>query len=72
MNFVKKHRERYGKELSNIAHLKLPCGAEWEVEVTRHNDVFWFEKEWEELSKFYSLQSGYSLVFQYEGILDSQ
>lgn len=67
MHFVKKHRERYGKELLNIAHLKLPCGTEWEVEVTRHNDVFWFEKEWEEFSKYYSLQSGDSIVFQYEG-----
>ncbi|XP_050384245.1 B3 domain-containing protein LOC_Os12g40080-like [Argentina anserina] len=65
--YVKKYQEKYGKELPRAAHLKLPCGAEWEVEVTGHNGHFWFEKGWEEFSKFYSLQSHDSLAFQYEG-----
>ncbi|XP_061989186.1 B3 domain-containing transcription factor VRN1-like [Rosa rugosa] len=66
-SYVKKYEKKYGEELSNIVHLKLPCGTEWEIEVTRHNGVFWFDKGWETFSKFYSIESRYSLVFQYEG-----
>ncbi|PRQ47784.1 putative transcription factor B3-Domain family [Rosa chinensis] len=66
-SYVKKYEKKYGEELSNIVHLKLPCGTEWEIEVTRHNGVFWFDKGWETLCKFYSIEYRYSLVFQYEG-----
>ncbi|XP_040369065.1 B3 domain-containing protein LOC_Os12g40080 [Rosa chinensis] len=65
-SYVKKYQEKYGKELSKVVHLKLPCGTEWEVEVTGHNGHFWFEKGWEDFCKFYSLQSRDSLAFQYE------
>ncbi|KAM5551989.1 B3 domain-containing transcription factor VRN1 [Rosa sericea] len=65
--YEKKYEKKFGEELSNIVHLKLPCGTEWEIEVTRHNGVFWFDKGWETFCKFYSIESRYSLVFQYEG-----
>ncbi|KAM5576347.1 B3 domain-containing protein Os11g0197600-like [Rosa sericea] len=66
-SYVKKYQEKCEEELSKVVHLKLPCGREWEVQVTEHNGHFWFEKGWEEFSKFYSLQSHEWLAFQYEG-----
>ncbi|KAM5576348.1 B3 domain-containing protein [Rosa sericea] len=65
--FPKKYEKEYGEELSNIVHLKLPCGTEWPVEVTRQNGIVLFDKGWETFSKFYSIELFYSLYFQYEG-----
>lgn len=62
-SFVKK----YEKHLSNLVHLKLPSGSEWEVEVTTCDCEVWLDKGWPEFSKFYSLEQGGSLVFKYDG-----
>ncbi|XP_021829752.1 B3 domain-containing protein At3g18960-like isoform X1 [Prunus avium] len=62
-SFVKK----YEKHLSNLVHLKLPSGSEWEVEVTTCDGEVWLDKDWPEFSKFYSLEQGGSLVFKYDG-----
>lgn len=59
--------DKYGKDLSNRVHFELPCGLEWEIGLTRYNGAVWFRKNWPELSKFYSLEKGDSLVFGYEG-----
>ncbi|XP_004309718.1 PREDICTED: B3 domain-containing protein At1g49475-like [Fragaria vesca subsp. vesca] len=58
---------KYGQDISNSACLKLPSGAEWPVKLTRCNGKVWFEKGWPEFSKFFSLDYGDFLVFQYEG-----
>lgn len=63
MKFVNK----YGKNLSNPVHFKLPSGAEWEIEVTRSDGEVWLDKGWPEFSEFYSLGYGDCLVFRYEG-----
>ncbi|BFG37897.1 hypothetical protein CerSpe_241710 [Prunus speciosa] len=59
---------RYGENLSSPVHLKLPSGAEMEIELRRCNDGgVWFDKGWPEFSKFCSLDYGNWLVFGYEG-----
>ncbi|CAL9025373.1 unnamed protein product [Prunus brigantina] len=59
---------RYGENLSSPVHLKLPSGAEMEIELRRSNDGWvWFDKGWPEFSKLCSLDYGNSLVFGYEG-----
>ncbi|XP_004305403.1 PREDICTED: B3 domain-containing transcription factor VRN1-like isoform X1 [Fragaria vesca subsp. vesca] len=63
----KKFVMKYGQDVSNSARLKLPSGAEWQVELTRCNGKVWFEKGWPEFSKFFSLDYGNFLVFRYEG-----
>ncbi|XP_034223788.1 B3 domain-containing transcription factor VRN1-like [Prunus dulcis] len=64
MKFVMK----YGEHLSSPVHLKLPNGAEWEIELRRcNNGGVWFDKGWPEFSKFCSLDYGNWLVFGYEG-----
>ncbi|KAK9948764.1 hypothetical protein M0R45_004326 [Rubus argutus] len=59
--------DKYRNDLSNRVYFELPCGSEWEIGLTRYNGVVWFRKNWPELSKFYSLEKGDSLVFGYEG-----
>ncbi|KAL6273821.1 hypothetical protein ACE6H2_024513 [Prunus campanulata] len=64
MKFVTK----YGEHLSSPVHLKLPNGAEWEIELRRcNNGGVWFDKGWPEFSKFCSLDYANWLVFGYEG-----
>ncbi|CAL2273655.1 unnamed protein product [Prunus armeniaca] len=64
MKFVMK----YGEHLSSPVHLKLPNGAEWELELRRcNNGGVWFDKGWPEFSKFCSLDYANWLVFGYEG-----
>ncbi|CAL8170915.1 unnamed protein product [Prunus armeniaca] len=64
MKFVMK----YGEHLSSPVHLKLPNGAEWEIELRRcNNGGVWFDKGWPEFSKFCSLDYANWLVFGYEG-----
>ncbi|KAL6272645.1 hypothetical protein ACE6H2_023337 [Prunus campanulata] len=59
---------RYGDNLSSPVHLKLPSGAEMEIQLRRCNDGWvWFDKGWPEFSKFCSLNYGNWLVFGYEG-----
>ncbi|XP_020423289.1 B3 domain-containing transcription factor VRN1 isoform X2 [Prunus persica] len=59
---------KYGENLSSPVHLKLPNGAEMEIELRRcNNGGVWFDKGWPEFSKFCSLDYGSWLVFGYEG-----
>ncbi|KAL6272636.1 hypothetical protein ACE6H2_023328 [Prunus campanulata] len=59
---------KYGENLSSPVHLKLPSGAEMEIELRRSNNGgVWFDKGWPEFSKFCSLDYGSWLVFGYEG-----
>ncbi|CAL2271764.1 unnamed protein product [Prunus armeniaca] len=59
---------KYGENLSSPVHLKLPNGAEMEIELRRcNNGEVWFDKGWPEFSKFCSLDYGSWLVFGYEG-----
>ncbi|CAL9025234.1 unnamed protein product [Prunus brigantina] len=59
---------KYGENLSSPVNLKLPNGAEMEIELRRcNNGGVWFDKGWPEFSKFCSLDYGSWLVFGYEG-----
>ncbi|PRQ20370.1 putative transcription factor B3-Domain family [Rosa chinensis] len=58
---------KYGKDLSSSVTFRLPCGSEWEVELTRYNGEVRFEKGWPDFSKFYSPGYNDLLVFGYEG-----
>ncbi|KAL6224713.1 hypothetical protein ACLB2K_003568 [Fragaria x ananassa] len=67
LKIPKKFLIKYGQDLSNSVHLKLPSGSEWEVELRRGNGKAWFERGWPEFSRFCSLDYGAFLVFRYQG-----
>ncbi|KAI4299741.1 hypothetical protein L6164_033171 [Bauhinia variegata] len=57
----------YGEVLPNTVFLKLPNGAEWEINVAKRGDQVWFEKGWKEFAESHSLGHGHFLVFSYGG-----
>ncbi|XP_037493980.1 B3 domain-containing transcription factor VRN1 isoform X2 [Jatropha curcas] len=67
LGIPKKFIRKYGNDLTSPAILKVPCGAVWKVELLKGDDEVWFEKGWGEFAKYYSLEYGYLLVFQYMG-----
>ncbi|KAF7806642.1 B3 domain-containing transcription factor VRN1 [Senna tora] len=67
--FVKKYG---GDALPEVAILRLPNGAEWEVNLEKRNnggggggDRVWFAKGWKEFAEYYSVFDGRLLVFGY-------
>ncbi|KAL2328600.1 hypothetical protein Fmac_022027 [Flemingia macrophylla] len=58
---------KYGKYLSDTMFLKLPNGAEWSVNLEKHDDGVWFQKGWNEFVKYHSLAHGHLLIFRYDG-----
>lgn len=62
--FVRKHGEAVqGDEI----YLKVANGGKWKVGLNKSDGKVWFEKGWEEFTKFYSFDIGYFLTFRYEG-----
>ncbi|XP_061345826.1 B3 domain-containing transcription factor VRN1-like [Gastrolobium bilobum] len=57
---------RYGGGLPNPMFLKPPDGIEWKVYWTKHDSQILLEKGWEEFAKYYSLDHGHLVVFEYE------
>ena len=54
--------------LTNRVVLKLPCGSQWKLGLTKSSDgKVWIDKGWPEFSKQYSIARGHLLVFRYEG-----
>jgi hypothetical protein len=53
--------------LSNLAFLKVPNGAQWEVELAECDGGVWLSKGWLDFAKYYSVQPGHFIVFRYEG-----
>ncbi|KAK7339512.1 hypothetical protein VNO77_20183 [Canavalia gladiata] len=58
---------KYGKHLPNTMFLKLPNGAEWKVNLVKHDGCVWFEKGWKEFLEYHCLGHGHLLVFRYDG-----
>ncbi|KAL5557165.1 hypothetical protein UlMin_039401 [Ulmus minor] len=63
----KKFVKKYGKTLSNMVLVKLPCGSEWKMELKHDDGKVCFQKDWQEFTAHYSIDEGHLLVFQYEG-----
>ncbi|KAA8547270.1 hypothetical protein F0562_003866 [Nyssa sinensis] len=61
--FMKKH----GKDLSNLAFLKVPSGEEWQVKLINSNGKVWIQDGWQKFIKHYSIGLGHFLVFRYDG-----
>ncbi|XP_012465039.1 B3 domain-containing transcription factor VRN1 isoform X2 [Gossypium raimondii] len=61
--FVKK----FGHELSSIATLNVPSGRLWLVELRKENKRVWLDCGWTVFVEYYSICSGYFLVFRYDG-----
>lgn len=57
----------HGKCLSNTMFLKLPNGAEWEVNLEKRDGSIWFHHGWKEFAEYHSLAHGHLLVFRYDG-----
>ena len=54
--------------LTNRVVLKLPCGSQWKLGLTKSSDgKVWIDKGWPEFAKQYSIARGHLLVFRYEG-----
>ncbi|CAL0318550.1 unnamed protein product [Lupinus luteus] len=60
-----KFSKKYGAGLSNPVFLKPPDGTEWKVYWTKHDGEIWFEKGWKEFARYYSLNHGHMVMFEY-------
>ncbi|KAK4488350.1 hypothetical protein RD792_004108, partial [Penstemon davidsonii] len=58
---------RYAQNLPSRVSVKVPDGLVWEVELVHSNGEFWLEKGLEEFKKYYYLDFGHLLVFEYDG-----
>ncbi|MED6186830.1 hypothetical protein PIB30_070506 [Stylosanthes scabra] len=62
-----KFSKKYGDDMPNPVHLKPPDGTQWKIDWTNHDGEILFEKGWKEFAKFYSLDNGHLLWFEYDG-----
>lgn len=58
---------KYGESLLSPVILEFPSGLGWKVELTLCDGEVWLRKGWPELADHLSIESGYLLVFRYEG-----
>ncbi|MED6219246.1 hypothetical protein PIB30_034066 [Stylosanthes scabra] len=63
----KKFSKKYGGGVPNPVYLKPPDGTEWRIDWTKKDGEILFEKGWKELAKYYSLDNGHLLWFEYNG-----
>ncbi|MED6219245.1 hypothetical protein PIB30_034064 [Stylosanthes scabra] len=63
----KKFSKKYGDDLPNPVYLKPPDGNEWKIDWTKQDGEVLFEKGWKEFAKYYSLDNGHLLWFEYNG-----
>ncbi|KAA0045855.1 putative B3 domain-containing protein [Cucumis melo var. makuwa] len=70
LEIPRKFVREYGLQalLKDQVCLKVRDGKEWNVGLTKSNNGtrVWFHYGWEKLVEFYSVKSGYFLVFKYE------
>ncbi|XP_048324008.2 B3 domain-containing transcription factor VRN1 [Ziziphus jujuba] len=60
--------QRYGRNLSDFAILKVPNGKKWKIKLQRRsNGEVWLHKGWADFSINYSMGHGTFLVFRYLG-----
>ncbi|KAF9603205.1 hypothetical protein IFM89_034538 [Coptis chinensis] len=61
--------QKFGNDLSDdVAHLKVPGGKTWQVELRKSDgcEVF-LHSGWQEFVEYYSISSGHFLLFRYDG-----
>ncbi|KAF9603200.1 hypothetical protein IFM89_034533 [Coptis chinensis] len=61
--------QKFGNDLSDdVAHLKVPGGKTWQVELRKSDgcEVF-LRSGWQEFVEYYSISSGHFLLFRYDG-----
>ncbi|PIA50888.1 hypothetical protein AQUCO_01100001v1 [Aquilegia coerulea] len=57
----------FGKELSDIALLKVPSSSkEWRVDVKKDEGHIWFQSGWHEFVKYHNISVSHLLVFRYD------
>ncbi|MED6197727.1 hypothetical protein PIB30_059446 [Stylosanthes scabra] len=62
-----KFSKKHGDDMPNPVHLKPPDGTQWKIDWTNHDGEILFEKGWKEFAKFYTLDNGHLLWFEYDG-----
>ncbi|KAK4285952.1 hypothetical protein QN277_002575 [Acacia crassicarpa] len=68
MRIPKDFVRRFENELcASEATIGVPDGRVWKMELKKSENEVYFCKGWEEFVKYYSLRSGFFLVFKYEG-----
>ncbi|KAF3438878.1 hypothetical protein FNV43_RR17153 [Rhamnella rubrinervis] len=68
--FPPKFVEEHARNLPDMIVLEVADGEKWDVKLKKGDDdrgEVWLSKGWSEFAKFYSIQSGYLLLFTYEG-----
>ncbi|KAJ8544725.1 hypothetical protein K7X08_017308 [Anisodus acutangulus] len=55
----------YCKNMLNPVYLEVPSGEVWEVEVKHYQGQTWLAKGWKDFTDYYSISSGYFLIFRY-------
>eukprot|EP00257_Ricinus_communis_P028011 XP_025015425.1 B3 domain-containing transcription factor VRN1 [Ricinus communis] len=61
-----KFANRYGNDLPSSIILKVPSGAKWQVEIFKCDGDLWLQKGWQEFSKYYFIEYGSFLVFEFD------
>ncbi|XLR05833.1 hypothetical protein S83_072031 [Arachis hypogaea] len=67
LKLPKNFSRKYGASLPKPVFLKPPNGTEWKVDWTMHDADVVFENGWKEFVKYYSINHGYVLKFEYNG-----
>ncbi|XP_038717328.1 B3 domain-containing transcription factor VRN1-like [Tripterygium wilfordii] len=67
LEIPRKFVRKYGNSLPNSVLLSVPSGADWHVELSKHDGHVCFENGWREFADYYSLEYGHLLVCEYNG-----
>ncbi|XP_057445201.1 B3 domain-containing transcription factor VRN1-like isoform X2 [Lotus japonicus] len=62
--------KKYSGGMSNPVFLKAPDNISWEVHWSKHDSYFWFQKGWKEFVKYYSLDHGHLVLFEFKDASD--
>ncbi|XP_050209776.1 B3 domain-containing transcription factor VRN1-like [Mercurialis annua] len=62
---LRKFVRLYGNNLPNSVVLKVPSGAKWKLELVKSDGDIWFQNGWPEFVKYYSIDYGFFLAFEY-------
>ncbi|KAK9136204.1 hypothetical protein Syun_015534 [Stephania yunnanensis] len=67
LGLPKKFSREFGRNLSDVAILKVPTGKDWQIKVRNENGDMFLQEGWQQFKEEYSISAGHFLVFRYEG-----
>ncbi|KAK9109022.1 hypothetical protein Sjap_017082 [Stephania japonica] len=67
LGLPKKFIREFGRNLSDVAVLKVPTGKDWQIKLINENGDIFLQQGWQQFKEQYSISAGHFLVFRYEG-----